>query len=110
MEIKATLNKPYTSAQYADFVVENNHKKGYEIRITEQAAEAWANTDEEVQEQEKQARMEELKAELEALDLKTIRPLRAIQAGTGTEEDAERLENLEMLAVQVREQLNELVG
>lgn len=37
MEIKAKLNKPYTDKQRADFIVENNHKLGYEIQETEDA-------------------------------------------------------------------------
>ena len=37
MEIKATLNKPYTDKQRADFIVENNHNLGYEIQETEDA-------------------------------------------------------------------------
>ena len=37
MEIKAKLNKPYTDKQRADFIVENNHNKGYEIQETEDA-------------------------------------------------------------------------
>ena len=37
MEIKATLNKHYTSKQRADFIVENNHNLGYEIQETEDA-------------------------------------------------------------------------
>lgn len=37
MEIKATLNKPYSNKQRADFIVENNHNKGYEIQETEDA-------------------------------------------------------------------------
>ena len=32
MEIKVKLNKPYTFKQRADFIVENNHNKGYEIK------------------------------------------------------------------------------
>jgi len=35
MEIKATLNKPYTDKQRLDFIVLNNHNKGYEIKETE---------------------------------------------------------------------------
>ncbi len=41
MEIKATLNKPYTDKQRADFIVEQNHQKGYEIKETVTALEAW---------------------------------------------------------------------
>ena len=35
MEIKATLQSPYTEEQRLDFIVENNHRKGYEIRESE---------------------------------------------------------------------------
>lgn len=59
MEIKATLNKPYTDNQRMDFIVEQNHKNGYEIRETETALEAWGYTEEEKQEQE-QERIQEL--------------------------------------------------
>ena len=41
MEIKATLNKPYTEKQKADFIVENNHQQGYEIREAETELQAW---------------------------------------------------------------------
>ena len=37
MEIKATLNKPYTDKERCDFIVENNHNNGYEIQDTEEA-------------------------------------------------------------------------
>ena len=47
MEIKAKLIRPYTEKQKIDFIVEQNHKNGYEIRETETALEAWGNTDEE---------------------------------------------------------------
>ena len=47
MEIKATLNTPYTENQRMDFIVEYNHKLGYEIRATEEALEAWGYTSEE---------------------------------------------------------------
>ena len=52
MEIKAELLKPYTDSQRMDFIVENNHNNGYEIRETELALEAWGYTKEEQQEQE----------------------------------------------------------
>ena len=32
MEIKAILQKPYTEEEYANFVVEQNHNQGYEIK------------------------------------------------------------------------------
>ena len=47
MELKAKLDKPYTEEQRMDFIVENNHNSGYEIRETETALEAWGLTNEE---------------------------------------------------------------
>ena len=54
MEIKATLQKPYTENERLDFIVEQNHKNGYEIRETETSLEAWGYTEEEIQEQRKE--------------------------------------------------------
>lgn len=108
MEIKATLNAPYTDIQKNDFIVEQNHKNGYEIRYTEQAIEAWGYTEEEQQAQAKEAHKKELIAQLDALDLKCIRALRAIQAGTGTEDDTVRLAELETQAEGIRQQLKDL--
>lgn len=54
MEIKAQLNKPYTAAQKLDFIVEQNHKNGYEIRESENALEAWGYTEEEIAQRERQ--------------------------------------------------------
>lgn len=53
MEIKATLNKPFTEEERMDFIVEYNHKLGYEIHETETALEAWWYTDEELAERER---------------------------------------------------------
>lgn len=49
MEIKATLQKPYTSDDRMDFIVEYNHKKGYIIREAENELQAWGKSDEEEQ-------------------------------------------------------------
>ena len=54
MEIKATLNKPYTEEQRLDFIVAQNHQNGYEIRETETELQAWGYTEEEIEEQERQ--------------------------------------------------------
>ena len=59
MEIKATLNKPYTDKQRVDFIVQYNHQLGYEIRETEIALEAWGYTQEELLEQAKQLKYQE---------------------------------------------------
>lgn len=54
MEIKAKLNKPYTEAQRIDFIVEQNHKNGYQIEKTETALVAKGYTEEEKQAQEEE--------------------------------------------------------
>lgn len=54
MEIKAILNKPYTEEQRINFIVEQNHQLGYEIKETEMELEAWGYTEEEEQEQERE--------------------------------------------------------
>lgn len=53
MEIKTKLIKPYTEKQKLNFIVEQNHNNGYEIRETETALEAWDYTTEELEQQEK---------------------------------------------------------
>lgn len=52
MEIKNILQKPYTDKQRVDFIVENNHQRGYEIKETKTALEAWGLTAEEQAEEE----------------------------------------------------------
>jgi len=59
MEIKATLEKPFTEDERINFIVENNHKLGYEIRETDEELQAWGKTDEENLEQAKQAKYQE---------------------------------------------------
>lgn len=65
-------------------------------------------TDEEVLVKQKEARKKKLLAELDALDLKCIRALRAIQAGNGTAEDTSKLEALEAQAEEIRKELRDL--
>lgn len=108
MELKATLNSPYTDVQKCDFIVEQNHKNGYEIRYTETAIEAWGLTAEEMAEKEKQAQKRDLISQLDQIDLKCIRALRALQAGTGTEADTAKLAELEEQAGDIRQQIQEL--
>ena len=54
MEIKAILNKPYTENERMDFIVEQNHQLGFEIKETETALEAWGYTEEEIAQQERE--------------------------------------------------------
>lgn len=110
MEIKATLNKPYTDKQRMDFIVANNHQLGYEIKETDFALEAWGYTDAEIAEQVKQAQIDELVAQLDAIDLKTVRPLRAIQSADFTDEDVAKLAELETQAQAIRQQIKDLQG
>lgn len=105
MELKAKLNKPYTKAQRQEFIIEQNHNKGYEIKETETAIEAWGLTAEEELERDEIMRRAKILSQLEELDLKCIRPLRAIQAGTATDEDRARLAELEAQAEELRKQL-----
>ena len=53
MELKRKLIKPYTEEQKLNFIVEQNHNNGYEIRETETALEALGYTTEELEQQEK---------------------------------------------------------
>jgi hypothetical protein len=59
MEIKATLQKPYTEEERMDFIVQYNHGMGYEIKETETELQALGYSEEELDEQEK-ARVQEL--------------------------------------------------
>jgi hypothetical protein len=54
MEIKATLQKPYTEAQKMNFVVAYNHQLGYTINETETELQALGYTQEELELQEKE--------------------------------------------------------
>ncbi len=54
MEIKTTLNKPYTEKQRLNFIIAFNHLKGYTIKETENTLEAWGLTQEEKKQAEKE--------------------------------------------------------
>lgn len=89
MEIKATLNKPYTDKQRADFIVENNHNKGYEIQETEDVLLAVYN--EPTAKELAEARIAELKEQLVASDYVALKMSEAIALN-----DAELLGLLKM--------------
>ncbi len=57
---------------------------------------------------EKAAHLADLQAQLDELDLKAIRALRALSAGTGTEADKDKLEQLESAADTIRAEIREL--
>ena len=52
----------------------------------------------------------EIKSQLNQLDLSAIRSLRAIAAGTATEEDNAKLSEIESTATELRTQLSNLIG
>ena len=54
MEIKATLQKPYTDDERIEFIVQYNHNKGYEIEETETELQALGYTEEELAQQERE--------------------------------------------------------
>lgn len=110
MEIKTTLNKPYTEQQRLDFIVTQNHINGYAIKETEIALEAWGLTEEEQKAKTKEARRKELIAELTELDLRQIRSLAAKVAGTATDEDLAVLTDLEQQKAVKRQELKDLLA
>lgn len=59
MEIKAQLNKPCTDEERADFIVVQNHQKGYIIEETDEVIEAWGQTAEELMADRKAAKQAE---------------------------------------------------
>ena len=59
METKAQLNKPYTEKQRLDFIVQQNHNKGYLIEETEEALLAKGYTEEELADLQNQQRAKE---------------------------------------------------
>lgn len=111
------LEKPYTELQYADFVVEHNHNNGRKIAETENAVYALElneiigddgiphinpSYESEQAQRDAECQIEEIKTALYELDLEAIRPLRAILAGTQTDEDLEKIKEIETKAKELR--------
>ena len=59
MEIKAILEKPYTEERRINFIVVNNHQRGYEIRETENQLQAWGKDAAELLQQAKDNKIAE---------------------------------------------------
>lgn len=59
MEIKAQLMKPYTEPQRIEFIVEQNHRNGYEIVETETSLDAMGKSNEEILVDLKQSKLNE---------------------------------------------------
>ena len=62
----------------------------------------------EVEKREKLEQKKNLIAQLNIIDNKTIRPMRAINAGQGTDQDANKLRELEQQAEAIRAKIQEL--
>ncbi len=63
---------------------------------------------EETQTEKDAERISEIKSELQRLDLESVRPLRAINVGTDTAEDRDRLAELDAEAESLRKELDDL--
>ena len=74
MEIKAEL-KSYTEKQKIDFIVEYNHQKGYEIRETETSLEAWGKTNDEILQEKKAQRNQEILSKVKEIELMALSDL-----------------------------------
>ena len=89
MEIKAKLLKPYTEVEKNKFIATQNMYH-YKIEYTE----------EEIAEAEKEVKRQEIIKQLDSLDLKSIRAIRA--------NDEEYIAQYEAQAQELRRQLQEL--
>jgi hypothetical protein len=69
------------------------------IRINQQA----------IAEANRQKRIAEIQSQLDNIDHQSVRPLRAKLAGTDTQADREKLEELENEAAILRDELNEII-
>lgn len=106
MEIKSTLKKPYTDEQRIAFIVEENHHKGYEIKETEKALEAWGLTAAEIEKKEHREKIQEQINSWEA-EL-TPRNIRA--AFLGDEYALTKIQRIEEHIAELRKQLDQLEG
>ena len=70
MEIKATLDKPYTKQEKLDFIYLENRRRHHEIRETELALEAWGYTSEEIEQQQKERKIFEINEKISELEQK----------------------------------------
>lgn len=111
------LLKPYTDDEYADFIIKYNHQKGLDIKIMDDAVyalevneimgdngEPVINPNFESEQAVIKAEIvkRQIKSELYELDLEAIRPLRAILAGTQTDDDLEKIKEIETKAKELR--------
>lgn len=87
---------------------EVSHPKQYRYNINLNCVEGNPDLEDELLKEKKQERITEVQNELDRLDYKSIRAVRALESGTGTEEDREFLSDLELQAQVLRTQLQQL--
>ena len=85
-----------------------SHPKQYRYNINFNCVEGNPDLEDELLKEKKQERITEVQSELDRLDYKSIRAVRALESGTGTEEDREFLSDLEQQAQVLRTQLQQL--
>ena len=73
--ITASALKSYTEKQKIDFIVEYNHQKGYEIRETETSLEAWGKTNDEILQEKKAQRNQEILSKVKEIELMALSDL-----------------------------------
>lgn len=114
------LEKPYTDKQRMDFIVEYNHNQGlkieevnnafYALEANEIIVDGIPQIDPEYEarklQEEQEAKSIETKQDLATLDQQSIRSIRAILSGEGTEEDTKFLSQLELQAKELRKGLS----
>ena len=72
MKIIATLKKPYTEEQKMEFIVNYNHNLQCQIKETDVELQALGFTDEEIEEQQKQARNAEIDSKIKELQIMAL--------------------------------------
>lgn len=99
--------KPFLEAETEEAKKYEFSYEETESEIREIATEIIPN-EAEIKSSQKQAQIEELKHRLDELDLKSVRALRAVIAGTSTNDDLTRLEEIENQVQTIRTNINEL--
>ena len=104
-EIIGSKYENMITTEYADYTPSNNK---YVYDVDSNSIILNPNYEDEEAEKARQARIAELKEQLKVLDEKAGRSVRAILAGTGTDEDRAYLQNIEEQAQEIRKELHEL--
>ena len=72
MKIIATLKKPYIEEQKMEFIVNYNHNLQCQIKETDVELQALGFSDEEIEEQQKQARNAEIDSKIKELQIMAL--------------------------------------